>query len=131
MLEEWFRTTRRLIQPAEVLGHALSPLRLPLRPAPDAEPVHHRLGDERGADVFVGFALLAERIRRQGCRVNHAIRVPKLAGARQLEFVVADDRPVLITGGATPFQDRGVALDDGFQLHFGVGAAERALFRNV
>lgn len=54
-----------------------------------------------------------------------------LAGARQLKFVLADDGPVLTTSGAAPTEDHGIALDDGFQLHFGVGTAVRALFRDM
>src|SRR5690242_5139329 len=32
----------------------------PLRTATDAQPVHHSLRDERGADVFVGLAVLTD-----------------------------------------------------------------------
>ena len=50
---------------------------------------------------------------------------------RQLEFVVVDDRPVVKTRGATPYQEHRVSLDRRFQFHFGEYAALGTLLREA
>jgi hypothetical protein len=72
---------------------------------------------------------LGEDVRRPGqenherTRISTEFDASLLCDGPQAQFVVANDRPIVITGRATPFQNYGLPLDRRFEFHFGVSAA--------
>lgn len=55
----------------------------------------------------------------------------RLADVRESHFVLADNRPVVIAGGAAPFQHCDNAFHRRFQFHLRVRATMRTLFRDA